>query len=279
VGRYRELVAHWPALARHLPRHFDVLADYDDADYQRLGQLLTWITANPDSNLYPRQLPIGGLDSKWLERRKRLAADLVAAIQDDGRGELDFYVRCGLKRPPHPIRMRVLDPVLRGCLGGLGDISAPVEELAALDVAPAMVFIVENLQTALAFSDLPGAVVFMRLGYHVGVLGEIPWISRARCIYWGDVDTHGFAILSRARGYLPGIRSVLMDEETLLGHCTLWVKEDVQSAVKELALLTEREREVYVALKQHRWGEAVRLEQERIPWDVAWSAVSSAATR
>jgi hypothetical protein len=68
------------------------------------------------------------------------------------------------------------------------------------------VFIVENLQTGLAMSDMPGAVVFMRLGYNVDVLARLPWLARARCIYWGDVDTHGFAILHGARSYIPELK-------------------------------------------------------------------------
>lgn len=72
------------------------------------------------------------------------------------------------------MRMRVLDPDLRGSLGGLGDISAPCEEVASIGIRPKNVFVVENLQTGLAFDDLPGAVVIMRLDYAVDVLGQLP---------------------------------------------------------------------------------------------------------
>ncbi|MDR1968929.1 MAG: DUF3322 domain-containing protein, partial [Burkholderiaceae bacterium] len=132
--RYQTLAAHWPALTQHLSRHFNVLAHYDDPDFRRLTQMLDWIAAHPHSNLYPRQLPIAGLDSKWLEGRKRLLTDLVAAIQQDASGDLNFYQRCGLKAPPLLVRMRVLDHVLRTRIGGIGDITAPVEELLALDL-------------------------------------------------------------------------------------------------------------------------------------------------
>lgn len=36
--------------------------------------------------------------------------------------------------------------------------------------------------------------------------------------YWGDLDTHGSAILDRLRAWLPQTRSFLMDRETLLDH-------------------------------------------------------------
>lgn len=272
-SRYQALIAHWPVLAQQLPRHFDVLADYSDADFRRLADLLDWISINANSDLYPRQLPIVGLDSKWLEGRKGLLTDLVAAIQEDVSNDLNFYQRCGLKAPPLLVRMRVLDHALRTRVGGVGDITAPVEGLAGINFSASHVFIVENLQTGLAMSDMPGAVVFMRLGYNVDVLARLPWIAQAKCIYWGDLDTHGFAILHRARSYLPALQSVLMDEDTLLRHKALWVDEKEQHPAAELTLLTAAEQVVYQGLKQQRWGQNVRLEQERIAWDTAWQTL------
>jgi hypothetical protein len=131
-------------------------------------------------------------------------------------------------------------------------------------------------QTGLAMSDMPGAVVFMRLGYNVDVLARFPWLARAKCIYWGDLDTHGFAILHRARSYVPALQSVLMDEDTLLQHKTLWVDESAQHPATELTLLTEQEQQLYQDLKQQRWGQNVRLEQERIDWATAWSVLQRA---
>jgi len=272
-SRYRALIARWPVLAQQLPRYFDVLADYSDADYQRLTEMLDWIASHPNSNLYPRQLPVSGLDSKWLDGRKGLLTDLVAAIQEDSSSDLDFYQRCGLKAPPLLVRMRVLDQSLRAHVGGVGDITTPVDDLAGISWPVSHVFIVENLQTGLAMSDMPGAVVFMRLGYNVDVLARLPWLARARCIYWGDLDTHGFAILHRARSYIPELQSVLMDEETLLRHKALWVDEGAQHSAAELTLLTKDEQQLYRDLKQQRWGQNVRLEQERIDWTTAWNVL------
>jgi hypothetical protein len=155
----------------------------------------------------------------------------------------------------------------------VGDITAPVDDLAGISWPVSHVFIVENLQTGLAMSDMPGAVVFMRLGYNVDVLARLPWLARARCIYWGDLDTHGFAILHRARSYIPELQSVLMDEETLLRHKALWVDEAAQHSAAELTLLTKDEQQLYRDLKQQRWGQNVRLEQERIDWIAAWNVL------
>ncbi len=268
--RYIELLGRWSLLASKLARYFDLLADYSEVDYRRLVDMVAWIEKNPASNLYPRQLPVSGLDSKWLEGRKAVLADIVDAVQGESSGEGDFFQRCGLKAPPQLIRLRILDSNLRERVGGLGDISVPWEQLAELDFPVRNVFIVENLQTGLAFYDLPGSVVIMQLGYGVDVLGRLPWLAEGRCFYWGDIDTHGFAILNRARTYLPGLRSVLMDEDTLHRHQELWVEEKAPHSADKLPLLSDSEQALYQAIKRNSWGQNVRLEQERIAWDFAW---------
>lgn len=276
VQRNALLLARWPALAQRLARLFAVLADYADADFQRLLDLLDWLLAHPASGLYPRQLPVAGIDSKWLETRSGVLAELLAALRGTAAEGADWHALCGLKRPPPLLRMRVLDPALRARVGGLGDMTAPVNELAQLDLPISTVLIVENLQTGLALGDLPGTVAFMALGYGVDQLAQLPWLRAARCLYWGDIDTHGYAILNRARAVLPHLVSVLMEEATLLRFKPLWSDEKVQHGAAALDLLTPEESTVCRALKMHQWGQAVRLEQERIAWDHAWTVLSAA---
>ena len=273
VERYKTLVQRWPILIDVLSKYYRVLADFDDVNFHRITGMLSWICANPNSGLYPRQIPVAGIDSKWLESHKGLVCELVSAIQETD--ERDFYIVCGLKPPPQLIRMRILDPEIRSLFSSLGDICAPWEEMAHLDIKPTYVFIVENLQTGLAFEDLSGSVVIMALGYGVDVLGRIPWLRHARCIYWGDIDTHGFAILNRARTYVPSLETTLMDKLTLFAHRDLWVQEKEQSTSSELPLLTNEEQELFLSLKNNSLGQQVRLEQERICWEVAWKVIQT----
>lgn len=275
--RYQNITARWPQLSGPgvVAKLFNVLAEYDDADFRRLFALLDWLESNPASGLMVRQLPVEGLDTKWLEKRKGLVADLVRQLRSD-IPEGDFYSICGLRRQPNRVRLRVLCPTLRRSVGGLCDLEAPTEELAALNLVPSTVLIVENLETGLALPDLPGVVAFMRLGNAVSMLSQLPWIREARGIYWGDIDTHGFAILNAARGVMPAVASLLMDEHTLMAYRRLWVEEPVQTSLRELPLLTESERTVFEGLITGRWGPRLRLEQERIPWDYALGQIRTA---
>lgn len=275
-NRFRTLVERWPSLQARQGRLFGVLADYADDDFQRLQDMLTWLEANPHSGLYPRQIPVAGLDSKWLEGRMGVLRELIGLVHASGDGTTDFYELCGLKKKPVLMRIRLLDPALRAACGGLGDVTAPVPELARLALAPQTVLIVENLQTGLALPDLPGTVAVMGLGFSVDLLACMPWVQQARGLYWGDIDSHGFAILNRARTVLPTLRSILMDEETLMAARPLWTAEALPHAAKSLALLTVDEAAVYSGLKSNRWAQDLRLEQERIEWSFALQRITAA---
>lgn len=118
----------------------------------------------------------------------------------------------------------------------------------------------------------------MKLGNAVSTLSQLPWIRDARGLYWGDIDTHGFAILNVARGVMPAVESLLMDEHTLMAYRRLCVEEPAQTSLLELPLLTASERSVFEGLITGRWGPRLRLEQERIPWDYALGRIRTATT-
>lgn len=278
-ARFEAWTQRWPALITNLSRQYDLLADTDESEFTRLGDMLGWLQAHPQSNLFARQLPVSGLDSKWLETRTGLLGDLMRSLGGLPR-ETDFWTASGLRREPDRFRLRVLDPDLRARVGGLGDIHAPLDDIAALSLPARRVFIVENKQTGLAFNDLPGSVVLMARGYAVERLHELPWLKAAASVYyWGDLDTHGLAILGRLRGYLPQVQSLLMDEATLLAHRTLWVTEPKPSPIDTIDHLSVAEQAIYSDLRSDRWGVRLRLEQERIGWDVAWARIRQTLQR
>jgi hypothetical protein len=276
--RYARLVQTWPALqtTAQLARHFEVLADYPEQDFRRLWALLTWLVEHPSSGLYLRQLPVEGMDTKWIDSKRRaVVTDLVQGMRQMASAS-DFYDLCGLRRAPHRVRLRLLCPRLRESIGGLGDIEAPIDQLAHLRLTPERVIIVENLETGIALPDLAGSVAFMKLGHAVSVLAAIPWLQNIEALYWGDIDTHGFAILDRARTALPRLRSVLMDEATLLAQRALWGQEQTPYPEADLPRLTPNEHAVFDGLRANVWGQGVRLEQERIPWPAAMAALREA---
>lgn len=259
----------WPKL---LARNFDVLADLEPLEFERLGNALAWLHRHPHSGLYPRQLPIEGIDSKWLSSWQRVLAGWLQALgrQGEGRG---FLAVAGLRSPPERLRLRLLDPKLARVTGGLADITAPLEEIAALPLRPTRVLVVENRDTGLALQPLPGTVAIMALGYSVDLLTRIPWLAGAPLAYWGDIDSHGLAILDRLRGCMPQTQALLMDEATLLEFLHLCASEERPALIEPLHLHPD-EAALYRDLRAHRHGVALRLEQERLPWDHAWRRIT-----
>jgi hypothetical protein len=250
-------------------RQFDALADQGDAEFDRLLALVRWLVQHPSSGLLLRQLPVAGLDTKWVEQRRGLVADLMLARGPGTSAEpagRDLHALLGLSKPPQRLRLRLLCTELQRQVGGLCDIEAPWAELAALPVAPQQVLVVENLESGLALPAMPGTLALMKLGHAVQPLRLLPWLPAARVVVWGDIDTHGYAILDRVRSLLPHAESMLMDGDTLLAHRPLWAEEAQPYAGPPLERLHAAERWVFEGLVQGRWGAGVRLEQERLPW-------------
>jgi hypothetical protein len=280
--RYTQWCERFPMLAgsRAVVRQCDVvLFDYSDEDFARLSTLLQWFLDNPRSDLYLRQLPVPDVDTKWVEKRRGTVTDLVRHLLEapDTAG---LHEVCGLRTEPSRMRIRVLCPQLRSQLGRLCDIEAPSGELAALPIRPRVCIVVENQNTGIALPDIAGAVAFMRLGLAVDQLEAIGWIRDAASqVYWGDLDTHGFTALARARRRFPAMVSILMDEEALLSHQSMWVREDKPSRVESPESLTEAELGVYEGIRTNRWGHQVRLEQERISWPTAMERLLSVCDR
>lgn len=273
-ARWADRAAAWPDLAEELRRHASWMAELTAADYARFCAAFDWLAEHPDSGVYIRQLPIAGLDSKWVERHQGAIGQLLACRR--GIPPAPLHVIAGLRVDLPRRRMLVLDPRLRAHVGGLRDISLPMSELAELALPIRVALIVENQQTALAFTDLPGAVVLVGGGFSASEFGQVPWLHRVPVLYWGDIDTAGFAILSGLRSTLPHAVSCLMDERTLLAHKDVWSHDPTQNGAV-LTNLTEAERLVYQGLLDARWDSALRLEQERIAWDYAWSRIVQTA--
>ncbi len=252
------------------------------SEWPRLSAVLGYFRARPRSGLHLRQLDIRGVDTKFIERngvilRRLLDAVLPASAVDleySGATLSDFERRYGLASDTSPIRMRLLDPSL--CpWEGVDDLTLPPAQFARLALPIERVLIVENKLNALTAPALERAIVVVGQGYRVAQIAAVPWLRRSRVLYWGDIDTHGFAILGALRAVQPETRSILMDEHTLLDHRELWSTEATQVAV-EPPHLTDAERDVFHALLDHRHGANVRLEQERVGLSYASVALTSA---
>ncbi|MBF8271858.1 MAG: conserved hypothetical cytosolic protein [Magnetococcales bacterium] len=257
----------FPVLDGWLADHPMVALKHADA-WDRVLAILSWFCRHPRPHCYLRQVDIPGVDTKFIEGRRELLSELLNlvlpadAIDTAATGTKGFAQRFGLRSKPFRVRFRLLDPVLS--IAGLTDLTVPFEQLAARPLLVRRVFITENEINGLAFPAAPESMVIFGLGYALDQLREISWLGEKEIHYWGDIDTHGFAILDRLRAIFPEARSFLMDLDTLLANRDLWGREEKKCTADRLERLTDFERSVFDALRDDHYGEGVRLEQERI---------------
>lgn len=233
--------------------------------WNKLLSVAEWFIAHPRPDIYIRQIDLPGIDSKFIEQHKAQLTVLLDALLPTSAIEREaktFEQRYGLRFDQHLIRLRLLDPAIAPA--GLADLTLPLQDFCRLALPLETVFVTENKINGLAFPPYPKAMVIFALGYGVGSLAEADWLKTQRIIYWGDLDTHGFAMLSRLRAAFPQVESMLMDGATLEANRGLCVTE--KSSVKEIpACLTDNERATFNALFAAD-GVTLRLEQERIPF-------------
>ncbi len=257
-------------------RPFDLLAVRDDLP--RLIAVPKWIREHPRPEIYLRQLPVPGVDTKFLERYRTVLGawlDIILPaeyVRQDLRGKKNFEARFGFRARPELVRFRILDPALR--IEGFSDLTVPADEFAEWEPTDLpRVFVLENDVTGLAFPDADGSIVVFGRGYSFSGLERAKWLSRVDLVYWGDLDTHGFAILDQFRGIFPHARSMLMDMGTLRAHEAQWGVESKQTTA-ELSRLTSQEADVYDALRFNTIRDGLRLEQELVSFPFLERALS-----
>jgi len=259
-------LVRFPGLRDWLARKPIIVLDHAD-DWARILDCLTWFRAHPLSGLYARQIDVAGVHTKFIELRKGLLAELLdivlpsEAIEPSAAGVKGFEVRYGLRAKPSLVRFRILDD--RHAIAGLTDLAVPAEQFARLSPSIARVFVIENEITGLAFPSMPDSMVVLGLGHAVSLISAAGWLADCDVHYWGDLDTHGFAMLDRLRAGLPRARSLLMDRATLLAHRPFWTTEEAPH-IALLDRLAPEEAALYADLHYDRFGRSVRLEQERI---------------
>ena len=249
--------------------------------WPRLLAVVVWLQAHPRPGIYLRQVDLTGVDSKFLEAHRSVLTELFdlalppTAIAFEATGLSQFCRRYGFKDKPLRIRFRLLDPLVSllpaACEQDIGVTQSAFEQLA---LAVSRVFITENEVNFLAFPALANSLVIFGAGYGFDVLAGAPWLQNRAIYYWGDIDTHGFAILDQLRAHLPHAQSLLMDKATLMAHATQWGDEP-QPTLRDLPRLTADERALFDELRDNRLRAGVRLEQERISFRCLQKALDS----
>lgn len=243
--------------------------------WPRLLNFVQWRLDHPSPAIYLRQVSLPGIDSKFIEQHRSVLAVLLdqvlppEQIRTPFTGIRQFAHRYGFRDKPDYIRFRWLDTDLALQPSVDGDMRLTAADFNRVGQQPGFssqirrVFITENEINFLTFPAQPHAMLIFGAGYGFSALDQISWLNELDIVYWGDIDSHGFAILNQLRSHLPRVKSMLMDHQTLMDHRAFWGKES-KPEHKALPCLNNHEQQLYQDLIQHRYQKALRLEQEQI---------------
>lgn len=249
-------------------------------EWDRLLDVTDWLAAHPRPGIYLRQVDIPGVHSKFIEAHRGVLTQWLdrvlppEVINTSARGISGFARRYGFRDKPQRIRLRGLDsacPLLDRFVNV--DITLDADSFTRLQPAVSRVFITENEINFLAFPGVADSMLVFGAGYGFELLAQVDWLAHCQVYYWGDIDTHGFAILDQLRAHIPHARSLLMDRATLLAFEDQWGVEETQTQ-RDLPRLDADERSLYDDLRDNRIRPNLRLEQERIAFGRVEDALS-----
>jgi len=267
VGVLRD---RYPDCGPHIAFVVRGVESYSDLDFSLLLMVADWFRTNTADGLTPRQVPVPGVNAKWLNTGQPIVEILA------GR-PLNLA-------PRHAARIHfVYLDANHLATGGRRFDSATVGDTMHPAYNPEVVVITENKDTAIHFPATPGGIAVEGEGAGGSTAARLDWLVNAPLIiYWGDVDADGFEILDGyRRDGVPAV-SILMDIDTYRAYGTWGTfhypngQEISPRKPKDLANLTDSERDAYLAVCSPRAGLPPRIEQERIPLRVAHQALLDA---
>ncbi len=206
-----------PALLR-APR----LVVSEHGHWRKILIVVEYLRSNPRPGCYVRALPVP-VETKFIERHTAAIEFFLSELQNGAydASQPTFATRCGMIDDAPLLRGRFLCDDLRSSLGfPFSDVSLPVADWAKIALpAHARVLGCENKTNFLALPPLVGTLaLFGGGGAAEGHFPKLPWLKDHRFVYWGDLDPSGLSILAGLRSSIPSVRSVLMDEQTMIAH-------------------------------------------------------------
>lgn len=262
VNQLREKIPVLKPWANQNPRK--VLKHLDA--WPGLINVLLYFRDNPRPRMFIRELPIK-VHTKFIEQHEGILRELLAIIipehiNQDGN---TFEEQFNLKSAVPLIRIRRLDDVVDADIFTLSDdLAIPADVFKRLTPQCRYVVVVENQMTFLTLPPLDNTIAVYGGGFKVENLKKAAWLKSKTIIYWGDIDVHGFLILSLVRKYFPSTISIMMDEETFRRFRVHRGKGTVSKGRDDLKLnLTPEELKLYRLLKEGNY----RLEQEHLSQD------------
>lgn len=248
---------------------------WSEQDTNILVAAVSWLETNSAVGMTAREVPVPGMESKWLtlSRQKEIAALL---------GLPDLGLTAG--RPARR-NFRYIDPDHLAAGGRQFDVAA-AGDVNKPEYLPSTVVICENVDSAQQLPYMPGTVVFEGDGdAGVALISQLEWVQRApTLLYWGDMDVDGLSIVNTYRARGLDVKTVLMDLDAYNAYVDRGVSVDRRGAALRvqalpvLPYLTAGETALLERLCEPGHSQPRRIEQEQLPRQAAVEVIAAAST-
>lgn len=221
-----------------------------------------WLNKNQDSKLYIREIPLP-VHTKFIEQNSKL----IQSLTEKSDSILSFEETFGLKTKPCSVRFRSLSEKvsLPFSTTNLSECQIPIKDIENLDKDFSNqiknIFIVENEMVYLTFPKISDSICIWGHGYTVNSLNNVEWFNSKKIYYFGDLDEHGFDILSSYRRFYPNIQSFCMEKSDWNKHLQYAVVGKKLESSRIPENLIAEEKEVFQIIRNSTQN---RIEQERI---------------
>ncbi|MGN1392851.1 MAG: Wadjet anti-phage system protein JetD domain-containing protein [Succinivibrionaceae bacterium] len=237
------------------------LWELDKDTVNKLCTVLPQLKKGMGKNFYLRALPIQHIDTKFLEKNDKLILSILKAalpIEAAPNDNLEYWLGV-LQKPAGFVYVRTCQN------SGFGVIQVCASDLINTELPGTKILVVENIQSGYMVPNFPDTTIIFGCGNNLA-WSTAKWLKQKDVLYWGDVDSWGFAMLERFRRNAGiDVKSIMMDKETIINHPKEMVHEPESTEVDlSSSFLTAMEIEAIQILKQSYLN---RLEQEKIHQD------------
>lgn len=241
----------------------DLLSEPESSHYwSDICLCAEWLNKNQDSKLYIREIPLP-VHTKFIEQNEKI----IQSLTDKAGSPLSFEETFGLRTESDFVRFRSLstNALFPFSAINLSECQITIENFKKLDDSFLSqiknIFIVENKMVYLTFPQVPNSICIWGQGYKVNTLNSIDWFNSKNIYYFGDLDEHGFDILSSYRRYYSNIQSFCMNQSDWINHLQYAVEGKKLDGNQIPQNLTKAEKETFQIIRTSKNN---RLEQERI---------------
>tara|TARA_X000001388_G_scaffold73659_1_gene65668 strand:- start:866 stop:2083 length:1218 start_codon:yes stop_codon:yes gene_type:complete len=197
-----------------------VYIDISEKQFAKVIGVFPQIIFGMGEGLFLRQLPIEGVDTKFLES-SRHASLLFNLYQIEHRESFNGGTITARNLPEllkveslptSGLRVR-FSPNYQPQYANLPTVKLDYRDLMQMNILESNVLIVENETSVFqvrAFDDL---LIIGGAGYSLEFLNA-PWLKSRKLAYWGDMDSDGMNMMNQVLNVYPNTTVLMMNEQT-----------------------------------------------------------------